>query len=403
MNIGVVTTWFERGAAYVSKQYVDLLKEEHNVFIYARDQVIDSTKDNNWNRYNVEWQKGTMDCGTASCIDLVQFKKWLINNNIETVFFNEQHWFPPILLCRDLKIKVGSYIDYYKEDTIKYFDLYDFLICNTKKHFSVFSEHKQVFYVPWGTDTELFSLTDKKENLDRLDLFFSGGYNPVERKGLDLLLRAFNLVKKHNVFLHIHTQISLKDCLNKDDFEILNECIKDNKIQVYHKTIHAPGMFYVGDVYVYPTRLEGIGLTIIEALSSGLPVIVPDEDPMTEFIDGFDFSKKVKIHRKFCRSDGYYWPLVEIDVNDLADKILFYINNINEIHLQKKITRELAVKKFTWNNNRNQICKIFTDTNILIEDSNMLNLRSQVNLIYKKAKFYRSYIFIKIIKKILYK
>lgn len=36
MNIGLVTTWFERGAAYVSKAYLNSLKTDNNVFIYAR-------------------------------------------------------------------------------------------------------------------------------------------------------------------------------------------------------------------------------------------------------------------------------------------------------------------------------------------------------------------------------
>lgn len=36
MNIGFVSTWFERGAAYVTRQYVDALRNEHNVYVYAR-------------------------------------------------------------------------------------------------------------------------------------------------------------------------------------------------------------------------------------------------------------------------------------------------------------------------------------------------------------------------------
>lgn len=37
MNIGIVTTWFERGAAYVSRVYLEMLqKEDHNVFVFAR-------------------------------------------------------------------------------------------------------------------------------------------------------------------------------------------------------------------------------------------------------------------------------------------------------------------------------------------------------------------------------
>jgi hypothetical protein len=36
MNIGFVSTWFERGAAYVTKQYIDAVKERNNIFVYAR-------------------------------------------------------------------------------------------------------------------------------------------------------------------------------------------------------------------------------------------------------------------------------------------------------------------------------------------------------------------------------
>ena len=35
MNIGFVSTWFERGAAYVTKAYIELLKDENNIYIYA--------------------------------------------------------------------------------------------------------------------------------------------------------------------------------------------------------------------------------------------------------------------------------------------------------------------------------------------------------------------------------
>ena len=33
MKVGIVTTWFERGAAYVSRQYAQLLEADHEVFI----------------------------------------------------------------------------------------------------------------------------------------------------------------------------------------------------------------------------------------------------------------------------------------------------------------------------------------------------------------------------------
>ena len=61
----------------------------------------------------------------------------------------------------------------------------------------------------------------------------------------------------------------------------------DPRIEFIEKTVSAPGLYFRGDVYLYPTRLEGIGLTICEALASGLPVITTNDAPMNEFvIDG---------------------------------------------------------------------------------------------------------------------
>lgn len=48
MNIGFISTWFERGAAYVTKAYVDILKDNHNVFVYARGGEKTGEGDPNW-------------------------------------------------------------------------------------------------------------------------------------------------------------------------------------------------------------------------------------------------------------------------------------------------------------------------------------------------------------------
>lgn len=148
MNIGIVTTWFERGAAYVSRQYKDVLeKAGHQVFIYARGGEADAVANSRWG--GPEVKNGKSVCfPLPTYIDERDFKAWLIDNHIETVFFNEQRWLKPVLLCRDLGVKTGSYVDYYTEDTVRSFDVYDFLICNTRRHYSAFSWHEQASYIP---------------------------------------------------------------------------------------------------------------------------------------------------------------------------------------------------------------------------------------------------------------
>ena len=61
MNIGIVTTWFERGAAYVSKQFEESLEINNNVFIYARGGEKYAIGDPIWDKDNVTWSKKTLD------------------------------------------------------------------------------------------------------------------------------------------------------------------------------------------------------------------------------------------------------------------------------------------------------------------------------------------------------
>lgn len=57
MNIGIVTTWFERGAAYVSRQYMEALSSdpENRVFVYARGGEAYAKKNSQWDKENVTW------------------------------------------------------------------------------------------------------------------------------------------------------------------------------------------------------------------------------------------------------------------------------------------------------------------------------------------------------------
>ena len=296
MNIGFVSTWFERGAAYVTKAYIELLKDENNIYIYARAGEKYGKGDPNWDWENVTW--GLQLEGTR--INFNHFKKWIKKNNIEVIFFNEQK---DVEILIEIKkklptIKIGAYIDYYKEDTIKEFWLYDFLICNTKRHYSVFKIHPQCYYVPWGTNIELFK--PKIMENKRITFFHSMGMSL--RKGTDILIKAFiegDLYKESDLI--IHTQLNLLKSLGYNK----NELAKYN-IKIIEKTVTAPGLYHLGDVYVYPTTLDGLGLTIYEALSVGLPVITTNNGPMNEIIEDRKNGYLVEVEKYCSRSDGYY-------------------------------------------------------------------------------------------------
>ena len=355
LNIGIITTWFERGAAYVSRQYRDILRQKHNVFIYARGGESYAIGDPNWDDATVTWAPRVQN-PLPTIIDLNHFRQWLQHNKIQVVFFNEQHWWPPVLGCMQLGIKTGAYIDYYTEQTIPIFNCYDFVICNTKKHLSAFDRHPQAFYIPWGTDTNLFKPADSPLAMPGIVSFFhSTGLNPI-RKGTDTVLLAFS--KLHGPCrLVLHTQIDIKQYLPALA-SLIDSMQSQGRLTLYQKTVPAPGLYHEGDVYVYPSRLEGIGLTIAEAMACGLPVITSGHAPMNEFITE-ESGVTAAITRLYARHDGYYWPQCMVDGNDLQEKMQTYIEEIDHLESKKRKVRSFAERNLNWQINAKNLPDLF--------------------------------------------
>ncbi|MCV2886037.1 glycosyltransferase family 4 protein [Aestuariibacter sp. AA17] len=348
MKIGIVTTWFERGAAYVSKQFRDILAADHEVFIYARGGEEYAIGDEKWDHDYVTWGAQPLSHAFTD-MHLEDFRAWLETNNIDTVLFNEQKIWAPVLLCRELGIKVGSYIDYYTEQTVPMFGVYDFLVCNTHRHHSAFSWHPNSLFIPWGTDTNLYQYQpEDRDEQAPVRYFHSAGMSPY-RKGTDLLLKAFKQVSG-NVKLIIHSQVKLEQ-----HFPELKETIASlkaqDKLDVHEYTVSAPGLYHLGDIYVYPSRLDGIGLTILEAGAAGLPIIVPDNGPMNEFVTEGVNGYTAKIEKLWSRWDGYYWPQCEVSIDSLAEAMQIYADKQADISVIKQQARQYAEQHFDWSKN----------------------------------------------------
>lgn len=355
MNIGIVTTWFERGAAYVSKAYLATLSDKHNVYIYARGGEKYGINDPNWDFPYVTWGQ-LPHIPRINYIEWEDFKNWIDKNQIEILLFNEQISWDVILKCQALNILLGTYIDYYTKDTISFFGLFDFLLCNTKRHLSVFSWHPQAIYIPWGTNIEICQpMITKIERKKPIIFFHSAGFGGVKfRKGTDILVKAFRHVKG-NVRLVIHSQANI------DRYGDIKELIlNDERIEFLEKTVPLPGLYHLGNVYVYPSRLEGIGLTVMEAMACGLPVISTDTPPINEFvIDGFN-GKLVPVEKQIPRRDNYYWDQSICSEEKLTESMQYYVDNISILETQSTNASNFAMEKLDWKKNSIHLPYLFT-------------------------------------------
>ncbi len=354
MNIGIVTTWFERGAAYVSKQFEEVLSEQHSVFIYARGGEKYAIGNPKWDKENVHWGKKRKTPFESTSMNKKDFVEWVKKNKIEKILFNEQQWFIPLLWCDELKIPTIAYIDYYKKNTLPLFNGYSALICNTKRHHSVFEWHTNACYVPWGTNTELYKPSQeefKLNNPDFVSFFHSTGYAPI-RKGTDILLKAANNISEA-FHLIIHTQVDLIEKLPELKATI-EELLQKGKLEIINQTVPAPGLYHRGDVYVYPSRLDGIGLTVAESQACGNVPVVTNNGPMNEFVpEGLGYL--IDVERFYSREDGYYWPECTPSENHLSQLMTTICQNKEKIPALKKKNRDFAIEQLNWNKNAAQL------------------------------------------------
>jgi glycosyltransferase involved in cell wall biosynthesis len=139
----------------------------------------------------------------------------------------------------------------------------------------------------------------------------------------------------------------------------INDLIKDNIIFINNTLNYDKinNLFNASDLYIAPYIAEGFGLTMLEALASGLNVLVPKTGSTKEYIND--------IYNNTNNDDKYIFYIDSIIIKDINHKLYNHIeiNNIlnsillneNEIRKNKSkdsyITLQEYIKKeYSWYN-----------------------------------------------------
>ena len=99
-------------------------------------------------------------------------------------------------------------------------------------------------------------------------------------------------------------------------------------------------MYRTSDVFVLPSLGEGLAQVGIEAMSSGLPIIVTENSGVNDLIK--------------TGKEGMIIPVS--DTNALYEAMKWFVDNKSEISKMGKYAYETA-QKYTWNYYERNVCK----------------------------------------------
>ena len=140
----------------------------------------------------------------------------------------------------------------------------------------------------------------------------------LPKKGQDILIKALNECKKRGIKFSCDFVGGIDD-VDIDSFNYLKSLVKEynleNEIRFLGNRTDIAELLQQSDLFILPSRFEGFGLVILEAMASGLPVIATNIDGPKEII-----------------TNGVNGLLFENENHiDLADNIMKLYNDRNKM------------------------------------------------------------------------
>jgi len=195
--------------------------------------------------------------------------------------------------------------------------------------------------VPLGYDDEKYKLIERKRRGNEPFTFLH--YNAFNiRKGFDLVFKAFTEEFKDEE----NVKLILKTINPKTPFPILkSEYQNIEVIKGEYNTKQMNDLLERCDVFVFPSRGEGFGLTPLETLATGMTAIIPNGSGMSEYFDERYFIEaKIKgevqsvYHNYNLNEVG---NMIEVDIEDLKKKMRWAYKNRDKV-------KEMGVKGSKW-------------------------------------------------------
>lgn len=270
MRIGITSVWRESGIGYASLAMHEALSTRHEVHILGRTDQHKPLGD--------EWQVDNLTWASPALFGFPL--PWAQQHDLDVIIFNERHDCERLRPLREAGFKTLCLQEweFVHTDTASVTAMnrcFDGILAPTQCAYQHFRDIglERVYHIPWGTDLELFHPQEKKPGTP-LRFFQPVNFGGVAgRKSVDATRQAWARADTGGATLLLALRKPGED--------------ETGKIATRRGTLtrrEIAELYRQSDVALLPSQWEGLGLTFIEALASGLAIVTVDAPPMSDYV-----------------------------------------------------------------------------------------------------------------------
>ena len=294
MRVGISSWWFNRGQAVVGRQLrtaFDALG--HETFVLARPTRGGNIRPAFIDRTGVWDQPGVTEASDYE-IPEREMLDWARETGIDVAFFDQNYQFDEIASLRASGVRtVGRFVweqfsAEHVADAKRAFDVVYSMHAAEQERYAGFGIESP--RVHWGVHPELLEFAaawrpgrtgrEAEDPAGIISFYFPGGFMS-KRKPIDPVLEAFRKTKDDRFRLIVKAQVDRKAP------KVEKAARKDGRIELITEDLPTDEhlrLFASADVSLAPSRWEGLGLHLYEAMAFAIPTVVNDSAPMNEVV-----------------------------------------------------------------------------------------------------------------------
>jgi glycosyltransferase involved in cell wall biosynthesis len=286
VRIGLVSKWFASGQAVVTRQLRSALDElGHQTFVLAKPGK--GPRANQERVADPVWDQPGVTQGSAADIPGDEYAGWATENSLDVVLCDQNDQFAEIARLRAQGVRtIGRFVweSFAAEDADPARDAYDVIYSFTRAERERYRELGiESPLLTWGCHPELIEIGESAAGGRQSGevWFYVPGSFMGKRKPFPEIVEAFTRARGDHLRLLIRGQVDRK--ANK----LEQAAGGDPRVAIEledRRTDEHLRQFAECHVCLSPSRWEGLGLPLYEAVAFGMPSITNDSPPMNEIV-----------------------------------------------------------------------------------------------------------------------